>query len=67
VTIDELRDAVRDFADRYNAGWLVEKHGYSAPSTPALHASTPTSGAAHLAPQCPVNRVRYIQWTKSLS
>ncbi len=26
-TIDELRDAVRDFAARYNAEWLIEKNG----------------------------------------
>jgi hypothetical protein len=25
-TIDELRDAVRDFAARYNAEWLIEKN-----------------------------------------
>ncbi len=27
-TIDEVRDAVRDFATRYNAAWLVAKNGY---------------------------------------
>jgi transposase InsO family protein len=27
-TIDEVRDAVRDFVARYNAEWLVEKNGY---------------------------------------
>jgi hypothetical protein len=27
VTIDELRDAVHDFAARYNAEWLIEKNG----------------------------------------
>ncbi len=30
-TIDEVRDAVRDFAARYNAGWLIEKNGYLSP------------------------------------
>jgi len=30
-TIDEVRDAVRDFAARYNAEWLVEKNGYLSP------------------------------------
>jgi len=30
-TIDEVRDAVRDFAARYNAAWLVEKDGYLSP------------------------------------
>jgi transposase InsO family protein len=27
-TIDEAREAVRDFAARYNAEWLIEKNGY---------------------------------------
>jgi transposase InsO family protein len=27
-TIDEVRDAVRAFAARYNAEWLIEKNGY---------------------------------------
>jgi transposase InsO family protein len=30
-TIDELREAVRDFVARYNAEWLVEKNGYRSP------------------------------------
>jgi transposase InsO family protein len=30
-TIDEVREAVRDFAARYNAEWLVEKNGYLSP------------------------------------
>ena len=30
-TIDEVRDAVRDFAARYNAEWLIEKNGFRSP------------------------------------
>ena len=30
--LDELRDAVRQFADRYNAQWLVEKNGFLSPN-----------------------------------
>ena len=30
-TIDEVRDAIRDFAARYNAEWLIEKNGYLSP------------------------------------
>ena len=30
-TIDEVRDAVRAFAARYNAEWLAEKNGYLSP------------------------------------
>jgi transposase InsO family protein len=29
--IDEVRDAVRAFADRYNAEWLIEKNGHRSP------------------------------------
>ena len=31
-TIDEVRDAVRAFATRYNAEWLIEKNGYRSPN-----------------------------------
>lgn len=30
-TIDEVRDAVREFVARYNAEWLIEKNGYLSP------------------------------------
>jgi transposase InsO family protein len=30
-TIDDVRDAVRAFAARYNAEWLIEKNGYLSP------------------------------------
>jgi transposase InsO family protein len=35
--IDELRDAVRVFVERYNAQWLIEKNGYPSPDQ-ARHA-----------------------------
>ena len=31
-TIDEVRDAVREFVTRYNAEWLIEKNGFRSPS-----------------------------------
>ena len=31
-TIDEVRDAVRAFATRYNAEWLIAKNGYKSPA-----------------------------------
>ena len=31
-TIDEVRDAVRAFAARYNAEWLIAKNGYLSPA-----------------------------------
>src|SRR3954465_8259545 len=30
-TIDEVRDAVRAFAARYNTEWLIEKNGHRSP------------------------------------
>ena len=32
LTIDEVRDAVRAFATRYNAEWLIAKNGYRSPT-----------------------------------
>lgn len=31
-TIDELNGALRAFRERYNAQWLIERHGYRSPS-----------------------------------
>ncbi len=31
-SIAELRDAVRRFAEQYNAQWIVEKNGYLSPA-----------------------------------
>ena len=33
--IAELRDAVRDFVELYNAPWIVEKNGYLSPAQAA--------------------------------
>jgi hypothetical protein len=30
-TIDDVRNAVRDFVARYNAEWLIEKNGFRRP------------------------------------
>ncbi len=30
-TIDEVRGAIRAFATRYNAEWLIEKNGHRSP------------------------------------
>lgn len=32
LTIDDFRDAVRDFVARYNTQWLIEKNGYLSPT-----------------------------------
>ena len=31
-TIEDVRDAVRNFVARYNAEWLIEKNGLRSPS-----------------------------------
>jgi putative transposase len=30
-TIDELRQAVTGFVDRYNTSWLIQRHGHQTP------------------------------------
>jgi len=46
-TIDEVRDAVRAFAARYNAEWLIEKNGYLSPlDARAVWLDTPIRRAA---------------------
>jgi hypothetical protein len=58
-TIDEVREAVRDFAALAMPNGWSRRTATAAPSTPAPHASTPTSGAPQSATACPGNRVRY--------
>lgn len=46
-TIDNVRDAVRDFAARYHAEWLIGKNGYLSPlEARAAHLDTTFSRAA---------------------
>jgi transposase InsO family protein len=46
-TIDEVREAVRDFLARYNAAWLIEKNGYLSPlDAPAARLDTNLRRAA---------------------
>ena len=44
-TIDEVRDAVRAFAARYNAEWLIEKNGHLSPAAGAPPGTTRPSSA----------------------
>jgi hypothetical protein len=30
-TVDELRQAVASFVDRYNTSWLIQRHGHRTP------------------------------------
>jgi hypothetical protein len=36
-TLDELRTAVRAFGRTYNKHWLIERHGYLAPTEAREH------------------------------
>ena len=36
-THEQLRQAVRDFARRYNQHWLLERHGYRTPTEARQH------------------------------
>jgi transposase InsO family protein len=46
-TIDEVREAVRDFVARYNAEWLIEKNGFRSPlDARAAHLDTNLRRAA---------------------
>ena len=58
--IAELRDAVRDFVELYNAQWIVEKNGYLSPLK-LVRRGTPRSqsGPPRETNLCPRNRVRY--------
>ena len=58
--IAELRDAVRDFVELYNAQWIVEKNGYLSPAQArqAWHAAISIRPARETN-LCPRNRVRY--------
>jgi transposase InsO family protein len=46
-TIDEVREAVREFVARYNAEWLIEKNGFRSPlDARAAHLDTNLRRAA---------------------
>ena len=61
--IAELRDAVRDFVELYNAQWIVEKNGYLSPAQArqAWHAAISIRPAPRETNLCPRNRVRYTK------
>ena len=64
-TVDDVRDAVRAFAARYNAEWLIEKNGHRSPDD----VRTSLSGAPHNNKRtvCPKNRVRYTRMSHATS
>lgn len=46
-SIEEVRDAVREFVACFNAKWLIKKNGTSARSTPAPSGSTRARSKPH--------------------
>ena len=58
-TIDDFREAVRDFVLRYNTQWLVERTATLAQPMHVKDGSTRTCRARHSATYCPGDRVRY--------
>ena len=57
--IAELRDAVRDLVELYNAQWIVEKNGYLSPAQARRGTPRSQSGPPRETNLCPRNRVRY--------
>jgi transposase InsO family protein len=45
ATVEELRLALRAFKDRYNAEWLIERHGHRSPATVRASFTTPGTPA----------------------
>ena len=45
-TIEELRQALLAFKDRYNTGWLVQKHGHITPTQAREQLKPPSAQAA---------------------
>ena len=59
-TIDDVRDAVRAFATRYNADWLIDKNGHAQPRPRHEPPGTRRCSAPPLnSTLCPKNRARY--------
>jgi putative transposase len=43
-TVDQLRQAVSGFVDRYNTSWLIQRHGHLSPT--AAHQAAQATAAA---------------------
>jgi hypothetical protein len=45
-TVEELRRALLEFRETYNATWLIERHGFRPPSAVRLERLSPEARAA---------------------
>ena len=57
-TLEEAREVTGAFIERYNNGWLLQRHGYLTPS-PRPREAQPQGGLMFRPSPCPENRVRY--------
>ncbi len=58
-TVEELRRALLEFRETYNATWLIERHGFRPPSAVRQDQLSTAALAAQAATKCPTNRGRY--------
>ena len=56
-SLEEARQEIDAFIERYNRGWLLERHGYRTPAQ-VRQAAHPEGGMIR-PPTCPGNRNRY--------
>ena len=52
-TLKEAREVIGAFIERYNDGWLLQRHGYM---TPARARGKPSTKGAGVAPRCQATR-----------
>jgi transposase InsO family protein len=58
-TVDQLRQAVTDFVDRYNTSWLIQRQGHLTPKSAYAGSSSGSSGMINQAQHCPRNRALF--------
>jgi transposase InsO family protein len=50
--VDELREAIAEFIERYNSQWLIERHGYRTPRDVSRPGSRRGGGVTRKTPGC---------------
>ena len=56
-SLEEARQEIDAFIERYNRGWLLERHGYRTPAQ--VPSGAHPEGGMIRPPTCPGNRNRY--------
>src|SRR3712207_2840414 len=57
-TVEELRQALLEFRETYNANWLIERHGFRTPDAVRREQLQPAALAAEAPTRGPTNRGR---------